>query len=154
MNEIDNFRGKYSFLSNFFVLNMIIPIEYFSKYSIPCNREISVTTLEHIYQASKCVVDTEFEKMISLSTATETKKFGKKIKIRNDWDLIKLDIMKDLIDIKFNNNDLQSLLKETYPLELIEKNWWGDTFWGICNNKGLNNLGKILMNKRQQLFET
>jgi hypothetical protein len=34
---------------------------------------------------------------------------------------------------------------------LIEGNTWGDTFWGVCNGVGENNLGKTLMNVREIL---
>lgn len=36
---------------------------------------------------------------------------------------------------------------------LIERNTWGDTFWGVYDNKGENNLGKILMKVREGLKE-
>ncbi len=35
--------------------------------------------------------------------------------------------------------------------ELIEGNHWNDTFWGICNGNGENNLGKILMKIRHEI---
>lgn len=37
--------------------------------------------------------------------------------------------------------------------ELIEGNTWNDTFWGVCNGEGENNLGKLLMKVRTNLFE-
>ena len=38
-------------------------------------------------------------------------------------------------------NDLK-LIKE----DIVEDNYWNDTFWGMCKGKGNNILGKILMN--------
>jgi hypothetical protein len=35
--------------------------------------------------------------------------------------------------------------------ELIEGNFWGDVFWGVCNGVGKNHLGKILMEVRSEL---
>ena len=32
--------------------------------------------------------------------------------------------------------------------ELIEKNWWNDTYWGECQGRGFNFLGKYLMEIR------
>ena len=32
--------------------------------------------------------------------------------------------------------------------ELVEGNYWGDTFWGICNGEGTNWLGILLMAER------
>ena len=36
-------------------------------------------------------------------------------------------------------------------MELIEGNVWNDTFWGVCNGKGHNHLGKILMKVRDEI---
>jgi predicted NAD-dependent protein-ADP-ribosyltransferase YbiA (DUF1768 family) len=44
-------------------------------------------------------------------------------------------------------------LLETGDAELVEGNWWDDTFWGVCNGVGQNNLGKILMDTRRELRE-
>ena len=51
------------------------------------------------------------------------------------------------------SEELAGLLLSTGNAELIEGNWWNDTFWGICRGKGENHLGKILMNIRNQLTE-
>ena len=54
--------------------------------------------------------------------------------------------------IKFNENRiLKNKLISTFPSILIEGNTWNDTYWGICNGKGENNLGLILMNIRKIL---
>ena len=33
----------------------------------------------------------------------------------------------------------------TEDAELIEGNWWKDTYWGICDGVGENRLGQMLM---------
>jgi predicted NAD-dependent protein-ADP-ribosyltransferase YbiA (DUF1768 family) len=43
------------------------------------------------------------------------------------------------------------MLIDTGDQELIEGNWWGDVIWGVCNGKGENHLGKILMEVRKEL---
>jgi predicted NAD-dependent protein-ADP-ribosyltransferase YbiA (DUF1768 family) len=40
------------------------------------------------------------------------------------------------------------LLAATSPAELIEGNTWHDTFWGVCDGIGENNLGRLLMKIR------
>ena len=35
--------------------------------------------------------------------------------------------------------------------ELIEENWWNDTFWGVCRGVGKNHLGQILMKIRKEI---
>jgi predicted NAD-dependent protein-ADP-ribosyltransferase YbiA (DUF1768 family) len=61
--------------------------------------------------------------------------------------------MRDLIRIKFSKDPLKSRLLNTGDSELIEGNWWGDKFWGVDERTGVgkNNLGKILMEIREEL---
>ena len=49
---------------------------------------------------------------------------------------------------KFRNPHLKELLLATGTAELIEGNTWNDTYWGVCNGKGKNMLGKTLMDCR------
>lgn len=44
---------------------------------------------------------------------------------------------------------MQLLATGTRYLE--ETNTWGDTYWGVCEGKGLNMLGKTLMQVRDEL---
>jgi predicted NAD-dependent protein-ADP-ribosyltransferase YbiA (DUF1768 family) len=56
---------------------------------------------------------------------------------------------------KFSRNpELRVKLLNTGDLQLVEGNYWGDTFWGVCNGKGENHLGKILMRVRKELADT
>ncbi len=32
--------------------------------------------------------------------------------------------------------------------EIVERNTWNDTFWGVCKGKGENHLGILLMEIR------
>lgn len=48
-------------------------------------------------------------------------------------------------------DDLKAKLLETGDAELVESNWWHDYFWGVCNGRGENHLGKILMKIRAEL---
>ena len=60
--------------------------------------------------------------------------------------------MKEIIRRKFSQHpDLADKLVATGQKELQEGNNWGDTFWGISNGKGQNNLGIILMEVREEL---
>jgi len=69
-----------------------------------------------------------------------------------DWDNIKLDVMKKALEAKFKQNkDLQAALLNTLPAELIEDSP-RNSFWGIGNSgKGENMLGLILMEIREDL---
>jgi len=46
---------------------------------------------------------------------------------------------------------LSELLLSTGDKYLEETNNWGDEFWGVCNEVGENNLGKILIRVRKKL---
>ena len=49
------------------------------------------------------------------------------------------------------DESLKEMLLLTGDQEIIEENYWGDTFWGVCRGKGQNHLGKILMKVRDEL---
>ncbi len=135
---IDSFTGDYNFLSNFY----------------PCKvklDDVVYPSVEHAYQAAK-TLDLDDRKPFykrPLPTAGESKKLGRKLKIRPDWESIKLKVMEDLLIQKFADKDLEKRLLETEDATLIEGNWWGDNFWGVDKKKGgQNHLGKLLMKTR------
>lgn len=115
---INTFKGEYRWLSNFWPV--AIPYE-----------GILYTSVENAYQAAKTLDQTDREK-ISLLPANKAKSYGKKLKIREDWDNVKLSIMRELVTIKFTTDpNLKKLLMDTHPQPLIEGNTWGDVFWGV-----------------------
>lgn len=138
MSAIDDFKGEYAFLSNFYPC--VDWIEYGG---------MTYPSVEHAYQAAK--VSPLLRAQFQVGTAAEAKKLGRTQKCRSDWDDVKLDIMEELLRCKFNSLGLALLLINTRPQELIEGNWWGDTFWGVCRGKGENHLGKLLMKIRAEL---
>ena len=134
---IDFFRDKYDFLSNFF----------------PC--EINYNGLfyhstEATFQAQKTLDLRVRAKFVSLS-ASESKRFGREVELRPDWEDTKLKVMEDLIRIKFSNSILKERLLMTGDEELVEGNYWKDYYWGVCNGRGLNHLGIILMKIREEI---
>ncbi|GEM_PF-207837 len=136
MNEISAFTGKYAFLSNFFAA----PIRYENQ---------TWPTVEHAYQAAKTLVCNEKERVRRAATPGAAKKLGRRVSLRRDWDAVKIGIMQDLVRAKFDQHpELRNLLIETKDAQLVEGNTWNDTFWGVCNGRGRNELGQILMNLR------
>lgn len=136
---INNFKNKYFFLSNFYES----PITY---------NGLTYRNNEAAFQAQK-TLDDKVKKMFIDLTALEAKRKGRRVKLRSDWESVKIQIMYEICAIKFQNNEeLGKLLMDTKGQHLEEGNNWGDTFWGTVNGKGMNNLGKILMNVRLQLF--
>jgi predicted NAD-dependent protein-ADP-ribosyltransferase YbiA (DUF1768 family) len=70
------------------------------------------------------------------------------MQVRKDWNEKKLEFMNWGVREKFKNEELRELLISTGDMTLIEGNAWKDFFWGVCNGKGENHLGKILMKVR------
>lgn len=62
--------------------------------------------------------------------------------------------MTRVVRAKFTQHEiLGNLLCRTGNAKLIDGNAQNDTFWGVCNGIGKNNLGKILMQIRNELQE-
>ena len=146
---IDKFEGRFYFLSNFY----------------PCEIEhkgIKYNSVETFYVAMKVTemqlingvyyTANDFREMIAkVIKPGDAKRIGRKVKIRSDWEEKKLDFMKWAIRQKFKDEKLANLLLSTGDQELIEGNWWHDFYWGVCNGKGENHLGKILMDVRDEI---
>jgi ribA/ribD-fused uncharacterized protein len=135
---IDSFQGEYRWLSNFAPVSIVFDgVEY--------------PSTEHAYQAAK-TTDKDIRLIISQTQkAGEVKKLGRTINIRDDWDSIKYETMKKLLWQKFNKDPYKSKLMATGEQEIIEGNWWGDTYWGVCKGVGDNNIGKLIMKIRECL---
>jgi ribA/ribD-fused uncharacterized protein len=116
---------------------------------------------EHLYQALKST-DKEYHKIVRVAEEPRlAKKAGRKnitkdpskvskdvFLMREDWDEIKVDVMKLCVYLKFTQNeDLAEKLK-VIEGDIVERNCWHDYFWGTVDGKGENNLGKILMTMR------
>jgi ribA/ribD-fused uncharacterized protein len=116
---------------------------------------IQYPSVEHAYQAAKSMDKDERITIRNAKTAAEAKRWGKRVKkLRPSWDEVKLEIMEYLIGEKFApGTTLAGKLASTEPHELIEGNWWGDTFWGVCRGVGQNHLGKLLMKQRALVIE-
>ena len=127
---IEKFENENFFLSNYF----------------PCKvtyNGLTYGSSEAAYQAQKCP---ERAKEFTALDPDDSKKLGRKVKIRYDWEAVKEQIMTEIVHAKFTQNkDLGKRLTETGEEELVEGNWWKDTYWGVCDGVGQNKLGKILM---------
>ena len=112
------------------------------------------TSVESAYQASKCADPADRVQFQNLNPYA-AKKLGRHVRMRSDFDTVKLQFMEELLRRKFSNvnPELKQKLIATGDLELVEVNTWGDTFYGECNGKGENHLGKLLMKVRKDLIE-
>jgi len=144
--DILSFRNEYNFLSNFYPVSFII------------NNQIWEST-ENIYQAWK-TLDLKDREQIRCVQPSVAKKLGKTVKMCDNWDEYKVQLMKKLLDLKFNKKEhpgLCKLLLETENRKIVEGNYWCDNFFGVCYCRkcnglhGKNILGKMLMKKRTEL---
>lgn len=137
MNEITRFVGQYRFLSNFYPAQVKLG-------------DITFPTTEHAYQAAKTIDRKEREFIARLNSPGLAKSAGRNLKLRFDWEDIKIEVMRELLKQKFaKGTDLAFLLSQTGNAYLVEGNAWGDTFWGVFHGHGKNNLGLLLMQIRE-----
>lgn len=142
VSVVKRFRGDYEFLSNFYPAKLMFDgIAYYNA--------------EAAYQAQKCADLAQREQFAKLYS-DESKRFGCSIVVREDWDEIKVDVMKQVVRAKFEQNPrLAEMLLATGDIPLQEGNTWHDVFWGVDlkTGTGENHLGRILMQLRED-FKT
>lgn len=141
---IETFTGKYRFLSNFWYVDVLWD-------------GITFPTVEHAYQASKCVNEMDRQHILKLNSPGKAKRAGQSVKCRSDWEKVKIDIMHEILLVKFNNLTMRYQLLATGDEYLQEGNTWDDTYWGRVKVGGKwvgeNMLGKLLMEVREELRE-
>lgn len=141
-NYHSQFRGDLAFLSNMYPCHFIID-------------DIDYPSVEHYFQSMKTSNVEEKKSIIEVESPVEAKKLGKKVSLRKDWETIKDIIMFDGVYAKFKQNEnLANKLIHTNDSLLIEKNSWGDKYWGVdySTGVGLNKLGKILKKVKMLLI--
>lgn len=136
-NNIKGFFYEYRFLSN-------MELCYINYNGIIYNSS------ENAYQAQK-TFDLKERLIISKLKPNKSKIYCKKFNERLDWNIIKKDIMNEILILKFNNIRLKLQLLATGNKYLEETNYWKDSYFGVYNNVGLNVLGEILMDIRKKL---
>lgn len=135
------FRDKLAFCSNFYHHQFIY-------------KDLIFRTSEHAFQWAKCKNESDKIKILEATTPSEAKKIGKTVELIDDWDVVRLGIMYEILKCKFDIHNSPVLATElilTGDQELVEHNTWHDYFWGKCNGQGENWLGKILMRIRDEL---
>lgn len=138
--KIEKFIGKYEFLNNFYPLK-------------------NGLTVEHFYQAEKTNDLAEKMRIMLAPTSGKAQRLGRKCVIEADFEERRPVIMLPLLRVKFEYSPLQEWLLATEGLELVEGNVWHNNYWGDCfcgrpecQERGLNMLGKLLMQIRNELM--
>ena len=144
---ITDFHGNYFFLSNFFEA----PFFY---------RGYKWNTVEHAFQAMKSIKKEDIEMVHAAVTPGEAKRLGRKVHLVPDWDIVRNEVMRDCLRMKFLQNDtLFKQLLDTGNEVLVEGNTWHDNYWGNCTcdkchaKEGVNMLGQLLMELRKNIRE-
>ncbi|AKG20473.1 NADAR family protein [Calothrix sp. 336/3] len=111
-------------------------------------------TVEHYFQGQK-FLDLDYqEKIRNAHTPKQAAELGRsrKVPLRSDWEIVKDGIMLLAVRKKFSTHGaIRELLLSTGDEEIIE-NAPGDYYWGCGKDgTGLNKLGKILQQVRQEL---
>lgn len=149
---IKQFTKEYSFLSNFYSCKIIY-------------KDTEFSSTEQAYQWAKCDNDKDKNKILKALKPGVAKTLGKHVTLIDNWEDKKINIMLELLRIKFSQESLRTMLLATKDALLIEGNYWHDNFWGVCFCKrcfgGLfaatvnaahnNNLGRLLMQIREEL---
>lgn len=137
MDTIEKFDGDYRFLSNFHPVPIILD-------------DVVYPTVENAFQAAK-TLDKDMRLAFLFVSPGTSKRLGRNVELRTDWQDVKLSIMHDLLKQKFTLPDLRVSLLATGDATLIEGNDWDDIFWGVCRGVGENHLGKLLMQVRAEI---
>lgn len=140
---IMRFSGKYLFLSNFYEGSSF---EY---------RGYKFENSEAPFHAEKCPSRIKEFEMIRPS---QSKKLGRCVELRSDWEDVKDQVMYDVCYAKFSQDiKLRNRLLDTDNMELVEGNYHGDRCWGMTFSQktrtwiGENRLGIILMKLREDI---
>lgn len=116
---ITSFKDDYKFLSNFYPCKITI-----AGYTFP--------SVENAYQAMKCANLSDYSQFVNIGPA-EAKKLGRKVQLRSDWEQIKYNVMRQLLDLKFQDKVLLRMLQDTAQ-NLLSKAIIGMIITGECVN--------------------
>lgn len=112
-------------------------------------QDINYWTVENFYVAMKVpnssVRHIERQK-ISQMTPHKAKNYGRTIKVRKDWDTVKLTYMRVAIEHKFKKGSSWYDKLLSYKKPCVEWNNWKDIYWGRCvfSGEGENMLGRLV----------
>lgn len=137
--SIEEFRGEHAYLSNFYVHPLRVG-------------KIRYHSVEQYFQSRKCARQDDWEAVMATSFPAQAKRVGRHVDLREDWEEVKLYVMRKALTCKFReDNPLGSRLIDTGHHVLVEGNTWGDEYWGVSDGVGKNWLGFLLMARRAEI---
>jgi ribA/ribD-fused uncharacterized protein len=143
-----SFRGPHEFLGNFYARPIVVGPKHVKLVGNPW----TFPSVENAYQALKSSDLRDWRPFQTCSPAA-AKKMGYAVRLRPDWEELKVPLMLCLLRCKFEDSFCRGLLRATGNAILIEGNDWNDPFWGYDIKKGVgqNMLGQLLMKVRAEL---
>ena len=144
---ITQFRGAWSFLSNFHP-------------AVLTWEGITYPTSEHAFNAGKTLDQATRREIADAPTPQQAKAMGRLVKLRPLWDAsVRYQVMEDVLWAKFTCHPGRiAALLGTGDAHLIEGNTWHDQHWGDCHcglpkcaRPGDNHLGWMLIALRETL---
>lgn len=134
---ITSFQGPFRWLSNFWIAPVMFEQHIYA-------------SVENGYQAAK--THPSQRAPFRACSPGAAKRLGRRVPLPADWAQRRVCVMRDLIREKFAfGSPLAAQLLGTGDATLVEGNTWGDRFWGVCGGVGENHLGRILMQRREEL---
>lgn len=131
------------------------PFSNFSRHSVELKGK-SWPTSEHYYQAMKFLDEDVQEKIRLCKSPGAAAAMGRdrSLPLREDWDEVRDEIMRDVVYAKFTQHeDLKELLLNTEHEHIIEDSPV-DFYWGCGHDgTGKNMLGRVLMEVRESLIK-
>lgn len=140
--------GTHTVLSNFYQSTFMA-----AHFSFDRLTQVEWKSVEHYYQAAKACSIVDAEWVRAAATPGEAKRRGRKIALRDDWEAVKIPVMRNALALKFAPDTQEAAyLRSTEDFVLVEGNDWGDIFWGVAGGFGQNWLGYLLMAQRGYLI--
>lgn len=112
-------------------------------------------SVEHAYMSEKSK-DKSWKELCSQKNISgkQIKRFSSTIKLRDDWEEVKLLVMEYCLKQKFEQEPFKTMLINTKNENIQEGNYWNDIFWGVDlksnPNIGENHLGRLIMKIRDE----
>lgn len=140
--------------SVYFFISAFDPLGNFSSHAVEVWGQI-FPTVEHAFQWKKFDGSNQewADKVLMARSAWLARKLGREgPKMRSDWHEARIEAMTEIIRAKFaQHEDAKKILLKTANKKIIE-NSPIDDYWGCgSDGKGENNMGKILMQVRDEI---
>ena len=141
-SKIDSFTNYFEFLHN----NYLSPVLYDG---------MLFPSATHAFQAARSSDDRTRKAILNAENLLVVLKIAKRIDEPENWKLKRLKIMEQIVRDKFRRSrELQEKLKATANRDIImtyQEDNDVNQYWGVVNNKGQNQLGRILTKIRNDV---